>query len=336
MNLVKFKKIFNLQSSFQQPFVLIVGQNPKINDMIYNKNKLKNFDVTNYYKMIMPLPSSIMTDSDFITVISRATYMNQDYVDQYKKDPQIKCFKITVNVNLIGRFDPSFVGNGYKFQEPIPIPEVFPAAPQKFFQILRDDNIQEKDILINNYSIDSILKIYKDVAKKLQRKTVPVKVFSVSLDNPEFIIDTGLTCIQKRYDCFFDNRDTVYFVSTPIFTQDAPNGIFVFGVNHVNTKKAIYTNINIYDGESFTPIFDLLLSEEAQPFYVKNGIMIKNYKYFYEIMIPYDFYRIYKKIFIAERAYLQSIISSSFNSLIFPEINILPYSKNEFNKRYKC
>lgn len=270
----------------------------------------------------MPLPASIMTESDYITVLSRATYMNPDFVEQYKKDPEIKCFKITVDV------DPLFLGQTYEYQKPVKIPSLFPAAPKSFFQILRDNKTIEKDILVNQYSIEYIMKLYQNIAKKLKRNPVPVKVFSVSLDNPEVEIDTGLTCIQKRYDCFFDNRDTVYSVSAPIETLSAPNGIFVFGVNHVNTGKAIYTNINIYDGESFTPVFDLLLSDTTQPFYVKNGIVVKNYKYFYELMIPYDFYRIYKKIFIAERAYLQSIISSSFSSLVLPLVDVLPFNKN--------
>jgi hypothetical protein len=341
LNHKKFAEMFNLESPFQKPFMLIIGQNPRVNEQIYQKdsfpqlekiNKLNMKNFTKYHKMILPLPSEQMRDDDIVTVLSRVTYINPDYMQTYKEQPGLFCFKVTVNLSSI------FLGPGYPSEKsfmPIGVPQ---PDPKSFYLLQRDNNIEETQFIINtenNSTVENVINLYRDISSKKGLLPVDVKLFSVSLDNPEFPIDTGFDCIKNRYDCFFDNRDTVYSVTRPILTKDAPNGIIICGVNHQNTKKALYTNINIYDGDEFTPIFDLLISPQKQPVFVKKGIIVRNNKYFYEIIIPNDFYRTHQKIFIAERAYLQSIISPSFNSIVYPLVFILPYSKSDTN-RYNC
>jgi hypothetical protein len=331
LNYKKFQDMFNLNTSFNQPFILIIGHNPTISEAIYKKNSfphfpMKNFD--NFHRVILPLPSDMLNDDDYLTVISRVTYINEKYEKNYRENPKTFCFQFTVNI------DPNFLKNNYVFQNPIPQPDVLSPDPKTFFQILRDNRIDEKNFVVNNKSVSDIVASYRLLSERKKRIPVEVKIFSVSLDEPRYPIDTGFTCVNNRYDCFFDNRDTVYSVTKPIKTSDAPNGIVVLGVNHKNTGKAIYTNINIYDGNEFTPIFDLLLSQDFKPKFVKDNIIVSNNKYFYELFIPYDFYRTHEKIFIAERAYLESVISSSFESIVLPLVFILPFSQAEYNSRY--
>lgn len=335
MNHVKFQQMFGLSKPFHQPFMMIVGQNPRVNAHLYKKEtypqleKFKIKDLKKHNRFVMPLPSDQMMDDDYITILSRVTYINPQYLESYKKNPSILCFKVTVNI------DPIFLGSGYTLEKSLRTPNSnsLRPDPDSYFLLNRDDNIDEKNININNdTTIQTVMKLYNDIATRKNLTPVSVNLFSVSLDNPQIQIDTGFNCIENRYDCFFDNRDTVYCVSSPIMTQDAPNGIMICGVNHQSTQKAIYTNINIYDGDEFTPIFDLLLSPQKQPVFVKNGIIVRNNKYFYEIIIPVDFYRTHEKIFIAERAYLQSVISSSFNTIVYPQIYILPFTKSNLQR----
>lgn len=332
LNFKTFEKTHGLEpgQSFNKPFILIIGQNPTINKFLYDKNTFMNKDVSTFYKQIMPLPGDILKDDDYFMILSRVTYMKPEIVNKYKEKPGIFCFKVTVDLPTL------FLGSPYKYHEPSNITESnLSPDPSNFFQISRNKNIDEKNLVVGAKSIEETMKNYIKLAVKEGRKNVPVKVYSVSLDDPEFPINSGLTCIQKRYDCYYDNRDTVYTVTLPINTVDAPNGISVFGVNHVNTGKALYTNINIYDGDEYTPIFDLLIEREEQPQYIKNNILVKNYKYYYELFIPVDFYRTHRRIFIAERAYLQGLVSSSFDTLVFPSVFVMPYSQKNLN-RYKC
>jgi hypothetical protein len=174
-----------------------------------------------------------------------------------------------------------------------------------FYLKKRDTNINERDQpnLLADFN-----RYIANTKKDMKFQSVPVKEFSVSLDNPLVPIDTGYTCIDYGYDCFYDNRDTVYTVSLPIESIRAPKGIYVFGVNHFKTKKALYTNVNLYDYSNFNPFYDYLVSTNEN---------------FYHLFIPYEQYQNYQKIMIAERAYLQSSISSSFDTLIYPKVFIV-------------
>lgn len=319
LNHRKFQKMFQLTSPFEQPVMIIVGKNPTLNNIIYNRRyfeKLKlSTDVFN--KVVIPLPADIMRPDDLITIISRVTYIKPDVAESYIEKPGLFCFKFTLNVNPIFLQQPL-----YKFAPPVPPPDLQTPNPPNFFQITRDTSINEGLISVysaSNKTIRDILQRYIQKSAQLGRRRVPVKLFSVTLNEPRFPIDLGLTCIENRYDCFFDNRDTVYSVTTPIITTDAPHGIYVTGVNHVNTGKAIYTNINIYDAQQYTPVFDLLVTPQPPaPMFEKNGVFVTVKEYFYMLFIPFKFYQNLHKIFIAERAYLQNVISSSFDTIAFP------------------
>jgi hypothetical protein len=326
LNHKRFQQTFNLGSSFDQPIMMIIGKNRTLNQFIYNRRRFEklrlNTDI--FHKVIIPLPADIMKPDDMITVISRVTYIQAGRAKEYKRDPKLYCFKITFN-------DSDFTAESplYKFRPPIPQPDTLSPAPSEFFQILRDNKIDEFQVSAgSSRTISQIMDQYNQMSLSRKRKRVPVKVFSVSLNEPRFPIDLGTTCIQNRYDCFYDNRDTVYFVTPPIKTLDALDGIVVLGVNHVNTGKAIYTNINIYDGLEFTPIFDLLIDASKQQTFIKNGVVVKNDTFFYELFIPYEFYRTHETIFIAERAYLESVVSASFDTTVPPSIHIMPFDKN--------
>lgn len=332
LNFRTFEKMHGLDAgqSFNKPFILIIGQNPFINNFLYQQNTLLKRNVSKFYKQIMPLPGDILKDDDYFMILSRVTYMKPELVDTYREKPGIFCMKL--------KFDFS-----YKYSDPtnFVMSNISP-KPDNFFQISRNKNIDEKSLVVESITIQETVKKFQEFAIKLGCTQVCVDIYSVTLDDPTFAINAGLTCIQKRYDCYYDNRDTVYTVSLPINTLDAPDGISVFGVNHVNTGKALYTNINIYDGDEFTPIFDLLIDAEPRENYRKEGILVKNYKYYYELFIPFDFYRTHGRIFIAERAYLQSLVSSSFDTLVFPSIFIMPNKKNNnknkinLSNKYKC
>jgi hypothetical protein len=336
MNHQKFQDTLALSKPFLQPFMLIIGQNPRINEHIYQKDSFPQLerlglaDLRPFGRIVMPLPSDRLRDDDFITVLSRVTYIRPEYETAYKKRPGIFCFKVTVNL------DSAFLGSGYAFGRGVAAADAQTPDPKSFFLLDRDDRIDEKKIVIGGSStVQTVMDMYKSVALQKGLLPAPVNFFSVSLENPQIPIDAGFTCIDEKYDCFFDNRDTVYSVSRPIATTDAPNGIIICGVNHHSTKKAIYTNINIYDGDEFTPIFDLLLAPQKQPVFVKNGVIVRNNKFFYEIIVPVDFYRTHEKIFVAERAYLQSIVSASFSSVVPPQIYILPFTQANID-RTKC
>lgn len=330
LNFRTFEKMHGLEpgQSFNKPFILIIGQNPLINNFLYEQNTFLKRDISKFYKQIMPLPGDILKADDYFMIISRVTYMKPELVDNYRKKPGIFCMKVKFNTS-------------YKYHDPTNFLESnLNPKPTNFFQISRNKNIDEKSLVVESKTIEQTVKKFIEFALNKGCVQVCVNVYSVSLDDPEFAINAGLTCIQKKYDCYYDNRDTVYTVSLPINTIDAPNGISVFGVNHVNTGKALYTNINIYDGDEFTPIFDLLIDSEPKN-YEKDTVVVKNYKYYYELFIPYDFYKTYKRIFIAERAYLQNLVSSSFNTLVFPSVFIIPFnqsknSKNIMSQQYKC
>lgn len=326
LNHKRFQKTFNLNSPFDQPIMIIIGKNQGINELIYNKRRFDKLqlDTEIFHKIIIPLPADIMKPDDLITVISRVTYIQPDKGAEYKRNPKLFCFKMTLHENLWPDQAPL-----YKFRPPVPEPDTLTPAPDQFFQILRDNRIDEFAFMTKSMQpISRVFGDYNKLSASVKRRRVPVSVFSVSLNEPRIPIDLGTTCINNRYDCFYDNRDTVYFVSTPIRTQDALDGIVVMGVNHVNTGKALYTNINIYDGLEFTPLFDLLVDAQKQPTFVKDGVVVKNYTLFYEIFIPYNFYRTHETIFIAERAYLESVVSSSFKTIVSPTIHILPFDKN--------
>lgn len=315
-NMQIFKETFDLDTPFFQNLMLIVGKNPIINNYLFNLKELRQFKLDNFNKQIMPLPTDIIYDDDVLTILSRVTYIQKQYEQDYKENPTMFVFKVTVNLPN------SFLNEKYYFSEPSGQHNLI-NNPKQFYQRLRDTNIDEKQIVINNKTIQTILNQYNQLKLTQNAKLVPIDIFSVSLNDPQYPIDTGYTCVNHKYDCFFDNRDTVYSVTLSINTLNATGGVVVFGVNHVNTSKAIYTNINIYDAETFTPFFDILLDKEPTT-YNKDAVLVKNYKYFYEIYIPYSVYRTHKSIMIAERAYLQSIISSSFSTLVMPMVYVLP------------
>lgn len=308
-NMNTFKNKTHVSDTFRQKFVLVVGKNPTINERLLSKTHFKNYDVSDHYKFEMPLPSDLLQKTDYLTILSRCTYIVPKYRQKYMTNTDTLVFKMTIHVPKM------FLGNMYRSNSNKHLVKISE----------RDKRLNEKQLMHGNKTFAHFMEDIKRKFLDSKYTQVDVRLFSVTLDNPLIPIDSGFTCIKHRYDCFFDNNDTVYTVTRPIVTKDAPNGIIMVGVNHTNTKKATYTNLNIYDGEKFVPFVDILIRKDEKIHYLSNGILVENYIFFYKVTIPYKVYKKYSRIFLAERAYLQSMVSPHPDTIIFPMVFLIPF-----------
>lgn len=60
----------------------------------------------------------------------------------------------------------------------------------------------------------------------------------------------GYNCIQQNENCLADNRDAAYVYGNPsnVFTLAEDEFVIIYGVNHVLTGKAIYSNFTVTGG----------------------------------------------------------------------------------------
>lgn len=295
LNMNKFKEIFNVENPFNQNIMIIIGKNKKLNEELYNSNLLsefnKKFNLKNIYKFIFHIPSDKVSDTDLLSVLSRVTYIDKSERDNYFKNPHTYTFKVKSNEVTLNQ--------NYIYSQPSD--DLYQL--DKFTLQSRDSNINEHTLTIRGVLLKDILSKRIGELKLNTKKPIYFKEFSVTIDDPKIRIDTGYDCINNNYNCLFDNRDTIYTISSKINTSEAKNGIVMFGINHKFTEKALYTNINIYEKEKFSPIYAKLI-ETKYPIYQLN--------------ISPELYNGYKEIYLTERAYLQSTISPSFETIIYP------------------
>jgi hypothetical protein len=291
LNMNKFKKIFNVDNPFKQNIMLIIGKNKKLNEEIYNSDIFKRFNLKKIYKYIFHIPSDKVSDTDLLSILSRVTYIDSNERDNYFQNTQTYTFKVKSN-------DVS-INQNYIYTNPSNTLYDL----NKFTLQSRDDNINENTLTIRGVLLKDILSKRIRELNLQTKKPILFKEFSVTIDEPKIRIDTGYDCIGNNYNCLFDNRDTIYTISSKINTSEAKNGIVMFGINHKFTNKALYTNINIYEKEKFSPIYAKLIETEYP---------------IYQLNISPELYNGYKEIYLTERAYLQSTISPSFETIIYP------------------
>lgn len=291
LNMNKFKKIFNVENPFKQNIMIIIGKNKKLNEELYNSNFLNKFNLKNIYKFIFHIPSDKVSDTDLLSVLSRVTYIDKSERDNYFENTQTYTFKVKSNVVLMNQ--------NYIYRNPSDTLYEL----NNFTLQSRDDNINEHSLTIKGVLLKDILSKRIRELNLENKKPILFKEFSVTIDDPKIRIDTGYDCINNSYNCLFDNRDTIYTISNKINTSEAKKGIVMFGINHKFTDKALYTNINIYEKEKFSPIYAKLIETEYP---------------IYQLNISPELYNGYKEIYLTERAYLQSTISPSFETIIYP------------------
>lgn len=121
--------------------------------------------------------------------------------------------------------------------------------------------------------------------------------------------DSGQDCIAANINCLGDNRDTVYRIADfPNFTVDTV--VIVIGVNHVKFKKAIMTNLSVYDldrqlgiysSDLYSPDSDFnMLILSKRPFDIPPELSLMNPILF---LVPEEV----QNVNIAERAYIQPL-----------------------------
>lgn len=291
LNMNRFKKIFNVENPFKQNIMIIIGKNKKLNEELYNSNFLNKFNLKNIYKYIFHIPSDKVSDTDLLSVLSRVTYIDKSERDNYFENTQTYTYKVKSNVVLMNQ--------NYIYRNPSDTLYDL----NNFTLQSRDDNINEHSLTIRGVLLKDILSNRIRELNLENKKPILFKEFSVTIDDPKIRIDTGYDCINNNYNCLFDNRDTIYTISNKINTSEAKKGIVMFGINHKFTDKALYTNINIYEKEKFSPIYAKLIETEYP---------------IYQLNISPELYNGYKEIYLTERAYLQSTISPSFETIIYP------------------
>lgn len=324
--------------TYKVPILIMISKNPRILNTLYDfLSEQEIIPVPYIYKVALP-SEKFKPDDIFVSLFRIANLADGN--DSFQEDTKLEFLKVKINQRVN---DPTNKYCFYAVGEPI---VDNPTCKNGFFQKPRDSNIDEYSIqgllsgfniytqtVLNNINEQKNLYTSKgnsckknkcrgcDCCKKRKPNgpiiiippTIPPGFVEITSrpwgffkDGIYNIIDTGYNCIDNNVDCVGDNRDTTYRISDVIFTDNI-DYIVITGINHVMTGKSLYTNINVYDDETQEALFNLdITTPDTLYYYI---ILTKD-------ALKKSDGKISKKVFTAERAYLQRFISPSYETTI--------------------
>jgi hypothetical protein len=157
----------------------------------------------------LPTPDSF--PDTFLLLQRAALFASQDEKDKYYNDPGVTVFRITPR-------QPAF-------PRPFLVPDL---------RVKGTGDTNELNLLPTEHELgEAIRKKYSYLAPR-------------SLE-PSVAFVAGYEAVQDDTNAYGDNRDTIYLRSDNFFLEDNPDDfVVVYGVNHVKTGKAVYSNFSVY------------------------------------------------------------------------------------------
>lgn len=209
-----------------------------------------------------PLNMGYSADADKFAMLMRTAMPDvQQNWSLYMQDNPVQVFKINPNSQ----------------EEVIPAPIVGYAAEIS-------GNSESTEL---KTALDSLV---EDLRSKYRR------TFSFSENNVSYTNKVGWDCIAGNAQCNGDNHDALYSVDSPtIRVKNLKDVMFVVGVNHQKTNKALYLNHSVYDPSKLAGIVsvaDTLMTSTSAYYHggvtVRDKDKMKMYSKLYAYAISYN------------------------------------------------